>query len=247
MGTLSFGTLPDEIVRRIEPFFHKIIQPENNNVLSVALVGTVLTSDYIHNVSDINSVVVLKNMELGFLKILSAQGKAAKKNKIAAPLIMTKHYIDTSLDTFPIEFLNFSLLHQTIYGENCLSKLTIHPQDLRLQLEREMKSRLIGLRQSYLSSLGDKKVLGQELSHFLSSLIPLFRSFIFLKKAAPAIGYKEVISQFHDISGFDGSPFEQALEIRRQTHPAKLDIEMLFEKIYWASEKLSEYVDALEI
>jgi hypothetical protein len=57
-------------------------------------------------------------MDLKFLKFLAPLGKKFGRKRIAAPLIMTPEYIDTSLDVFPIEFFNIQQLHLTVYGDD---------------------------------------------------------------------------------------------------------------------------------
>ena len=68
---------------------------------------------------------------------------------------MTPEYIRTSLDVFPVEFLNFKLIHATVFGEDIFESLEINRMDLRRQCERELKVKLVSLRQGYISSLGD--------------------------------------------------------------------------------------------
>ena len=40
-----------------------------------------------------------------------------------------------------MEFLNFKLVHHTLYGEDLLAGLEIDKKDLRLQCERELKGK----------------------------------------------------------------------------------------------------------
>ena len=58
---------------------------------------------------------------------------------ISAPLIMTPDYIQKSLDVFPVEFLNFRLIHHTLLGKDILGELEIDRGNMQRQCEREIK------------------------------------------------------------------------------------------------------------
>jgi predicted nucleotidyltransferase len=115
MNTINLET---EISARYKPFLDKILEHHQDLIHSIHIVGSALTRDFDPKNSDINSVVVLENMNLKFLEFLAPLGKKYGKKRIAAPLIMTPEYIDTSLDVFPIEFFNIQKLHYTIFGKD---------------------------------------------------------------------------------------------------------------------------------
>ena len=124
---------------RFKPFQDEILKSHKDNIHSIAITGSALTDDFDPEKSDVNSVLVLNKMDLGFLEVLASFGKTYGKKGISAPLIMTPEYIKHSLDVFPIEFLNIKLLHETLFGEDLFQHLLIERKDLRLQCERELK------------------------------------------------------------------------------------------------------------
>ena len=174
-------TLNNKVAEKFKLFQDEILRSYKDNLHSITITGSALTDDFVSGKSDVNSVFVLGEMDLKFLKILAPLGKKYGKKRIAAPLIMTPEYIKTSLDVFPMEFLNIKLLHKTLYGEDIFESLKIDPSDLRLQCERELKVRLIGLRQGYLSCSGDEKILADMFIDSFSGYIPLFKSIIVLR------------------------------------------------------------------
>ena len=60
---------------------------------------------------------------------------------------MTPHYLACSRDVFPVEFLDFQLVHETILGEDPFVSLQVDKAHVRLQCERELKATLVRLRQ----------------------------------------------------------------------------------------------------
>jgi len=131
---------------KFKPFQEDILSRYPDNIHSITIIGSSLTDDFDSENSDINSVFVLHRMDLKFLELLAPLGKKYRKKKVAAPLIMTREYIDKSLDVFPLEFMNIKLLHKTVLGDDLFQGLEIDISDLRLQCERELKVTLIGLR-----------------------------------------------------------------------------------------------------
>src|SRR3990172_1460892 len=157
INNLNVTGLNPVVAGKITPMIEDLLREHASNIHSFHLVGSAVIPDYNEKLSDINSVIVLKKMDLRVLAFLAPLGKKYGKKRIAAPLVMTPEYIETSLDAFPIEFLDFRLIHKTVYGHDLLQDLRITMTNLRLECEREIKTKLIGLRQGYISSLGKKE------------------------------------------------------------------------------------------
>ena len=248
MTCLQTENLSPSLQGKISPFFHEILLDSANRIHSLYLVGSVLTEDYHEGVSDINSVIALRQMDLTFLNVLAPLGRKYRQQGLAAPLILDPGYIQTSLDAFPIEFLNFKLVHHTLYGEDLLAGLEISREPLRLQCEREIKGKLIWLRRIYVSSLGDKKVLAADLVSHFRGYLPLFRGILHLLGQAPPAGLKKVLDRLAALTGAETEVFAEIYDIRRGlSQPSEAELAALFAKFYGATEKLAEVVDGLQL
>jgi len=64
---------------------------------------------------------------------------------------LTKADIDSSLDTFPIEFLNIKRNYTVVFGEDILEGLAFEKEFIRMQCERELKGKLLLLRAEYVN------------------------------------------------------------------------------------------------
>ena len=62
--------LKADIADRYKPFLDKVLEPHQDLIHSVHIVGSALTQDFDPRTSDINSVIVLGKMDLKFLKFL---------------------------------------------------------------------------------------------------------------------------------------------------------------------------------
>ncbi|MGD9106734.1 MAG: hypothetical protein PVJ87_07860, partial [Desulfobacterales bacterium] len=197
--------------------------------------------------SDINSIFVIMGMDLKFLELLATLGKKYQKKRIAAPLIMTPEYITNSLDVFPIEFLNIKLLHKTIFGENLFQDLKINRADLRLQCERELKVRLIGLRQGYISCLGNSKMLMNMFIDSFSGYIPLFKGIIFLLGKKPPVTSRDAIDVLEEVTSVSTRVFNTVLKQKKQKTKLMMDqLNTIFQEYYTAIERLGDITDGIK-
>ena len=240
--------LKTDISARYKPFLDSVIKPYREKLHSIHLFGSGVTQDYDPKISDINSVMVLHKMDLKFLEMLAPLGKKYGKKGVAAPLIMTPNYIHKSLDVFPIEFLNIIMFHQTVFGKDIFQDLNIENSDLRHQCERELKVKLIGLRQGYISAAGDKKILARGFIDSISGYMPLFKGIIFLLGKKVPRNNSEILSALEEASGVSTHVFKLVLNHKRQKAKPSIDqLNTVFEDYYKAIEKLGEITDALEV
>jgi predicted nucleotidyltransferase len=244
MNTLNLNHV---IIERFKPFQDEILSGYKDNIHSITLTGSALTDDFVPGKSDINSVFVLREMDLKFLELLATLGKKYKKKRIAAPLIMTPEYIMTSLDVFPIEFLNIKLLHNTLVGENLFQDLKINRADLRLQCERELKVRLIGLRQGYISCLGNSNLLMDMFIDSFSGYIPLFKGIVLLLGKEPPVTSRDTIDVLEEISGVNTSGFNAVLKQKKQKTKLMMgQLNTIFQDYYAAIERLGDITDGIK-
>ena len=240
--------LKADISARFKPFLEKILEPHQTLIDSVHIVGSALTQDFDPKHSDINSVIVLGKMDLKFLAYLAPLGKKFGRKRIAAPLIMTPAYIDNSLDVFPIEFFNIHHLHFTVFGEDVFQALDIDRSDLRRQCEQELKVKLIGLRQGYISAAGDQKLLARGFAESFSGYMPLFKAIIALLGQEPPYNNAEIIAKLEELSGIRVEVFKMVLNQKKdKTKPSIEQLNMVFEDYYTAIETLGDFIDALAI
>lgn len=236
------------VSERIKPFISEIFNGYPENIHSFYLVGSALTTDFDEKSSDINSIVMLKEMDLKFVEFIAPLGKQYRKKGIAAPLIMTPEYLSNSLDVFPVEFLDFKLNHETLYGKDIIKDIEIHPTDLRQQCEREIKIKLIGLRQGYISSLGDRQLLTERFLSSIAGYMPLFRGIIFLMGKEPPLKKHDVIATLSTATGVNTDIFGKLIDVKKgKTKPGKDELNSIFEEYYGATEKIGKIVDELQI
>ena len=231
---------------KIRPFFEEVMQCCPEKVHSVYVTGSAVTPDFRESTSDVNSLIVLNDLHFEFFKFLAPLGKKFKSKGVAAPLVMTPSYIQDSLDVFPMEFLELRLIHKTALGPDIVQNLEIDPVLLRLQCEREIKTRLIGLWNGYISSTGETDMIAQLLYRSIKGCMPLFRSIVFLLGKLPPIKKMDVIGAISDNTGIDKDILIKALLLKESPIKNREELLSLFERYYGNLETVAGMVNALQ-
>ncbi|OPZ59186.1 MAG: hypothetical protein BWY87_01129 [Deltaproteobacteria bacterium ADurb.Bin510] len=216
-----------------------------DRLVCLALTGSVVSGDFVEGVSDINSVVIVKDLDRATLERLAQLGRRHGKRGIHAPLVLTADAIASSLDVFPIEFLELRLAHRVILGAYDFAAPAIDAANLRLQLERELKARLINLRQGYLSASGDSQRLAALLLSAYKGFFPLLRAYLHLKGQTPPLRRCETLAAARQASGLAFACFEQLEGLSRARRPRLKEAQAtaLFESLYETTHALADQVD----
>jgi len=245
MLELSLDNIAHAASVRIRPFFEEILGGCPEEVHSLYVTGSSLTGDFHDKTSDVNSLVVLNNISFDFLRFLAPLGKQFGAKGVAAPLVMTPSYINESLDVFPMEFLELKMIHKVVYGKDILDTVAIETPLLRLQCEREIKTRLIGLRQGFISVLGDPEKIALMLARSITGCIPLFRAIIYIMGGTPPIEKIRVIEKLAELTKLKAEPFTEALALKQKSAKNRDAVLLLVEAYHANLEALSDTVNAL--
>jgi predicted nucleotidyltransferase len=232
----------------MEPFFNEILSSFDACINSIYIIGSAVTSDFDEKTTDVDSLIVLQEMVLDIFDFIAPIGKKYGKKRIRAPIIMTNDYIRTSLEVFPIQFLNMKTINKHVYGEDVLKNITIEKSDLRLVCERELKGWIQNLGQAYIKSLGNNRILRELYVSFLSSYIPIFRAVLFLYDRELPQGRNGVLDEFEEVMDIKMNVFRELVKIKTLKYkPSHTDLKKDFHDIYNALDSIAKKVDELEV
>jgi hypothetical protein len=160
---------------------------------------------------------------------------------------MTRNFISSSLDAYPIEFLNMKNNSILMYGENVLDSLVFKPEDLRLQIERELKSKILLLREGYLDSEGSARKLRQLIGRSLTAFVAIFNAMLYLKQNQAPRNRRETLDEMKRIFTIDAEVFRLCFEIRQDTDKLSgKEIIDIFKKYLQEAEKACSIIDELK-
>lgn len=241
--SFDVSRLPAEAAKVAEDFFERALGECRDNILSIAVVGSAATADFLPGLSDINSCMVLDRVSFAFMEALASIGRKFGKRGMRAPLLMTPEYIERSLDVFALEFLDFKLAHVVVYGGDFFEGLEFAREDVRLACEREMKGLLVTARRRYLGCLGKTAKLKDALLEMTNSVLPVLRGLLFLAGEETPVERAVLLEQV-DKLGFPRAPLREALEIRERDGKRSYgEIQEVFEDFYNAIEAQSYKAD----
>jgi len=188
---------------------------------SVVLYGSAARGEYREGGSDLNLLVLLASTDPQTLRRGTALARAWAAEKNPPPLLMTEDEFRGSTDVFPMEIADIRDAHVLLHGADPFAGVEIRAEDLRLQLERELKGAWIRLRTRYLTDSGDAAAFTPVLLKSLSTFLVMFRTVLRLDGGGTVHEPERVLAETAARVGFDPQPL---LEIQRaRTGAGKLD------------------------
>jgi len=228
-----------------EQLVEQLRQACPSGLRSVILYGSAAAGDHLGKRSDYNVLVVTDRLGFDELKAFAPAAAAWAKSGNPPPLLFTLAGLKRSSDVFPIELLDILDSHRVLFGEDVVSVVKVEPEDLRLQLEHELKGKLIQLREHFLVTRGKPKEVTELLINSLSSFLVLFRAALRLwKDEVPKIKI-EAVRELSQQLQFDPKIFEtiEALKSERLSRKQVVP-DVLFAEYLNTIERIADAVDA---
>lgn len=217
-----------------------------DDLVSIILYGSATGKNYRPGKSDINFMIVLSEEGIEHLDRAFKHVDKWRKRKVAVPLFLTETYIRTSTDVFPIEYLNFQKNHVLVYGKDLLEELSFDHNWLRLQCEREIKGKLLLLREAYLETSDKARGLKELIGQSIQAFVAVFEALLFLKGKEASGDRRHTMRLACEAFDMDAGLFESLLDIREEkAKPSDEEMRHLFRKYLKEVRKLSKAVDAL--
>jgi hypothetical protein len=211
-------------------------------LVAVVLYGSAARGDFHDRISDFNVLIVLRDLELPSLAALGAPVAWWLRKQQPMPRIFSPAVIAEAADVFPIEFLDISHHHVMLFGEDPFATLEVHTDHLRLQCERELREKLMRLREAYIESRGKTRLVQRLLAESYPTFLALFRGCLHLRLREVPAHNTEVVRAFCKLADLDEKPFVE-LEELLDHHRSAPDPEALLERYY---RELSRAVAAID-
>jgi len=229
---------------KIDEFVKRVREAAGANVESIILFGSAVAGDFHPGLSNLNLLCVLRDSSFAALQALAPVAKWWDRQKQPPPLCMTRQELERSTDVFTIELLDMQQHHRVLLGEDVVKDLRISMHVHRVQVEYELREKLILLRQQTLLASGNDSRLWDLLLHSVPSFGTLFRhALIALGDSAPS-GRREAVDALSKRAGFDLSAIHQALDVREhKADPKKMNLNDLAARYLAAVEKVTAAVD----
>lgn len=143
--------------KRLDPML-AALDRELPDGYSALVYGSAVRGDYVPDRSDVNVLLVMDGLSPG---VVRAIGRGLTPHGTGSPpLLLTRREWARATDTFPIEITDMRLAYEVVRGRDLVEGVMVDPADLRRALEREVRGKVIRLRQGYAGLAGDPEGLG---------------------------------------------------------------------------------------
>jgi predicted nucleotidyltransferase len=192
----------------------KLQKAYGERLISVVLYGSAAGGDYQPKFSDINILCVFGAIGPRELAACEEISRWWRERGNAALLLMTEREVSESADCFAVEFTGIQRSHRLLYGKDVVSSLAIDRQFYRAQVERELRAKLLRLRQKAAVMISQPDLLRRLLLDSVSTFCMLFGHALALRGVdAPPTG-RAVMALAREHFQIDVAPFEKLLDVR---------------------------------
>ncbi len=202
---------PEEIFEPVCADFEALY---GGDLLSVILYGSCARGEYVPGKSDINFMLMLSENGITQPGRALATVEKWRRRAVATPLLLTRSYIETSIDSFPIEFLNIRAAYRVLRGEDPLKQLVFDHLMLRLQCERELKGKLLHLRAQFLETSGNARRIKELIARSLPTFSALFQAVVVLRGKPVQQGRAALLGAMQQVLGLDQALFTDLYAVR---------------------------------
>jgi hypothetical protein len=232
--------------KQLDEFIERLTSAAGTNLEAVLLYGSAVSQEKHTEFSDVNILCVVREASAPWLRALAPTVSWWRDKKHPVPLIFSTQELQESADIFAIEFVDMKQQHRILYGTDVLKDLTVSLRFHRIQVEHELRTKLLILRQHYLaSSADDHKVLHLMLNS-VTNFLTLFRHALITMGEAPPASRRDVVRYMGEKLGFDSSAFWDLMDIREQhAKPEAIDVQQTFAAYLNGIEAVIQAVDAL--
>jgi hypothetical protein len=215
----------DKVLRQL---VEKLQQAHGERLLSVVLYGSGASGEHHPPFSDWNVLCVLSQITSRELGASEAIFRWWREQGSPSPLLLTEREIAASTDCFPIEFRDIQRHHVVLHGKDVFPPLPVNGSSYRVQVEHDLRAKLLRLRQKAAGMYSDPDLLRRLLLDSVSTFCVLFRHAMALHGVDVPAKRREVIAAAKQHFGLDPLPFDRLLDVReqllkpRQVEPAAL-------------------------
>jgi len=225
----------------------RLLKAYSRDLRAVILYGSAATGDFHEKHSDLNVLCVLRELDVARLEKSEPVANWWRALGNPAPLLLSEGELEHSSDSFAVEFLDIQAEHKLLYGDDLVSRLTVDPAYHRVQVEHELRAKLLTLRHRYLGIYRDHKAVLKLMQDALPSFSTLFRHALILAGERPSLRKREIVQGASERFGFDPAPFLAAVEMRRgELRPGGVDARATFQAYYQGIARVIEAVDAMQ-
>ncbi|MEO8636342.1 MAG: nucleotidyltransferase domain-containing protein [Gemmatimonadales bacterium] len=173
---------------------------------AAVLFGSAARGQHIAGWSDINILLVLSAISPEVLRAAGPAFRRWREDAGGPPLLFTEAEWGRSADAYPLELAEMNSCYEVLRGIDPLLGQVVRPQDLRAAVERELRGKLMRLRQAWAVAGDDLAQMSELLRRSAGSIMLLCRGLVLLVGEAVPAEPAALVAAAARIAGFpDGA------------------------------------------
>jgi len=215
----------------------------SNEIVTLSGENHIQTAIYNLETPTGNCIVILKDDSIETISQFAPLVKRITK-KLPIPLFLSDDYIHSSLDSFPLEFLNIQKYHKTITAKaDVITHLKFEKSNVRLKIETELKGKLVLIKTAMLENFGKQEILTDLIRASFSSIIPVLKGLLFIAGKDIPENCEDIIKKADNYTKFSLKSFYTANDIFTRKTNKVADLSSFFAEYTEQIRLLSCFVD----
>lgn len=215
-----------------------------DDLRSAVLYGSAARGDFSKGSSDLNVLVIVSRLGVNELSRIAGPASDWIEAGNPPPMLLEEGEWRNSADVFPIEYTDIRDAHAVLAGIDPFEGVVIRRQHLRLQLEHELRSRKIQLREGYIAAAEKPDQLGRLLSGTISTFLTYFRALHRLAGREIPAGGEALIRSTATLIGFEPAAMIEVLAAKKSGKSAVTPLQGKLAQGYLdAVEKATRWLD----
>jgi hypothetical protein len=155
----QLANAPPEIAAALGRLKEQLIQAAGLNLGGLILYGGLARGRYRPGKSDVNVVVLLKEVSPAALAAIGPALRTARRTAAVSPMILTPPEVRAAAVVFPTKFLDIANHHIVLHGEDPFAGLDVPREQIRLRIVQQLRNLTLRLRRRYLAAFDDRSAL----------------------------------------------------------------------------------------
>ena len=227
---------------KLDEFVQRMRGAAPDNLKAIVLYGSAVTGEFHEGHSNVNLLCLVENGDPARLEPFHSTVEWWTGKGHPAPLIFTLDELRRSSDIFAIELLDMQARHKMLFGEEFLAGITVPLRYHKLQVERELRTNWLRLRQTFLAA--PRKAHLDVMVAAASSFNALFRHALIALGEPAAQNKRDAVERAAKLTGADANGFLAVLDFReKKTKEKDIDAAATARSYFKLVEAVTDEVD----
>jgi len=154
-----FAAAPPAVGATLEHLKSELTRIAGTNLAGLILYGGLARGRFRPGKSDVNVVVVLREVSAVSLAAIAPALRAAWRAAGVEPMILAESEVNAAAVAFPTKFLDIKDHHIVLAGEDAFAGLEVPREAIRMRVAQQLRNLALRMRRRYVSIAGDESSL----------------------------------------------------------------------------------------